>query len=113
MKIGSSTASIPNPTPLLFLITATALLLWPDASSVTAFLIAAAVAVPIAAFCVSYSAVGAMVALVIASAIPRLYVEIAGLKARPEHIICGALCISILFLKKQRRQPQQWIWPDY
>jgi hypothetical protein len=113
MKIGSSTASIPNPTPLLFLITATALLLWPDASSVTALLIAAAVAVPIAAFWLSYSAAWAMVALIIASAIPRLYVEIAGLKARPEHIICGALCISILFLKKKRRQPVQWIWPDY
>jgi O-Antigen ligase len=113
MKIGSSTASIPNPTPLLFLITVTALLLWPDASSVTALLIAAAVAVPIAAFLLSYSAVGAMVALVIASAIPRLYIEIAGLKARPEHIICGALCISILFLKKKRLQPVQWIWPDY
>jgi len=113
MKIGSSTASIPNPTPLLFFITATVLLLWPDASSVTALLIAAAVAVPIAAFWLSYSAAGAMVALVIASAIPRLYVEIAGLKARPEHIVCGALCISILFLKKKRRQPVQWIWPDY
>ena len=50
MKIGSSTASIPNPTALLFLITATALLLWPDASGVTAFLVVAAVAVPIAAF---------------------------------------------------------------
>jgi O-Antigen ligase len=113
MKIGSSTASIPNLTPLLFLITATAVLLWPDASSVTALLIAAAVAVPIAAFWLSYSAAGAMVALVIASAIPRLYIEIAGLKARPEHIICGALCISILFLKRKRRQPVQWIWPDY
>lgn len=113
MKIGSSTASIPNPTFLLFLITATALLLWPDASGVTALLIAAAVAVPIAAVWLSYSAVGAVIALVMASAIPRLYVEIGGLKARPEHIISGVLCLSILFLKKKRRQPVQWIWPDY
>ncbi|MGZ4874254.1 MAG: O-antigen ligase family protein [Candidatus Angelobacter sp.] len=113
MKIGSSTASIPNPTPLLFLITATALLLWPDAPGVTALLVVASVTVPIAAFWLSYSAVGAVIALVTASAIPRLYVEIGGLKARPEHIICGVLCISILFLKKKRRQPVQWIWPDY
>lgn len=113
MKIGSSTASIPNPTPLLFLIAATALLLWPDASGVTAFLVGAAVAVPIAVFWVSYSALGAIVALVIGSAVPRLYVEIAGLKARPEHVICGILCISILFLRKKRSQPIQWIWPDY
>jgi len=113
MKIGSSTASIPNPTPLLFLIAATALLLWPDASGVTALLVGAAIAVPIAIYSVSYSAVGAIVALIIGSAVPRLYVEIAGLKARPEHVICGILCISILFLRKKRSQPIQWIWPDY
>ncbi|HXA85978.1 MAG TPA: O-antigen ligase family protein [Candidatus Dormibacteraeota bacterium] len=113
MKIGSSTASIPNPTPLLFLITATALLLWPDAPGLTALIVAAAVMAPIAVFCLSYSAVGAIIALIVASAVPRLYVEIAGLKARPEHIICGVLCISILFLKRQRRRPVQWIWPDY
>lgn len=113
MKIGSSTASIPNPTPLLFLIAATALLLWPDASGTTALLVAAAVAVPIAVFWMSYSAAGAIIALVIGSAAPRLYVEIGGLKARPEHVICGVLCISILFLRKKRSQPIQWIWPDY
>ncbi|MBZ5490038.1 MAG: O-antigen ligase family protein [Acidobacteriia bacterium] len=113
MKIGSSTASIPNPTPLLFLITATALLVWPDASGVTAFVVAAAVLVPIAVFWTSYSTVGAIIALIIGSAAPRLYVEIAGLKARPEHVICGVLCISILFLRKKRSQPVRWTWPDY
>jgi len=113
MKIGSSTASIPNPTPLLFLITATVVVLWPDASGVTALLVAAAIAVPIAVFWLSYSAVGAVVALIIASTAPRLFVEIGGLKARPEHFICGMLCISIFFFWKKRRQPVQWIWPDY
>src|SRR6478609_1430054 len=113
MKIGSSTASIPNPTPLLFLITATALLLWPDASGTTALVIAAAAAVPFAAFWLSYSSVWAVIALVTSSAVPRLYVEIGGLKARPEHIIAGVMCISILILKKKRRQPVRWIWPDY
>ena len=113
MKIGSSTASIPNPTPLLFLITATVVLVWPDASGVTALLVAAAIAVPIAAFWLSYSAAGAIVALIVASSAPRLFVEVGGLKARPEHFVCGILCISILFLWKKRRQPVQWIWPDY
>src|SRR6476646_8526844 len=113
MKIGSSTASIPNPTPLLFLITATALLLWPDASGVTALLVAAAIAVPIAVIWLSYSAAGAIIALIIASSAPRLFVEIGGLKARPEHFVCGILCISIFFLWKKRSQPVQWIWPDY
>jgi O-antigen ligase/polysaccharide polymerase Wzy-like membrane protein len=113
MKIGSSTASVPNPTPLLFLITATALLLWPDTSGVTAFLVVVAIAVPIAMVWLSSSASAAVIALILAAAIPRLYVDIGGLKARPEHLICGALCISILFLNKKRRQPVQWIWPDY
>jgi hypothetical protein len=113
MKIGSSTASIPNPTPLLFLITATVVLLWPDASGVTALLVAAAIAVPIAAIWLSYSAAVAIVALIIASSAPRLFVEIGGLKARPEHFVCGILCISIFFLWKKRSQPVQWIWPDY
>jgi hypothetical protein len=113
MKIGSSTASIPNPTPLLFLITATALLLWPDASGSTAFIVAAAVMAPIAIIWLSNNAAGAVIALTMASAVPRLYIEIGGLKARPEHIISGALCISILFLNRQRSRPVQWIWPDY
>src|SRR5438270_1630767 len=113
MKIGSSTASIPNPTPLLFLIAATALLLWPDASGTTALLVATTIAVPIAVFWMSYSALGAIVALILGSAAPRLYVEIGGLKARPEHVACGVLCISILFLRKKRSQPIRWIWPDY
>jgi hypothetical protein len=113
MKIGSSTASIPNPTPLLFLITATAVLFWPDASGVTALLVAGAIAAPIAAFGLSYSAVGAVIALIIASTAPRLFVEIGGLKARPEHFICGILCISIFFLWKKRSHPVKWIWSDY
>src|ERR1041385_7639887 len=113
MKIGSSTASIPNPTPLLFLITATVVLLWPDVSGVTALVAVAAIAVPITAFWLSYSAAGAIIALIIASSAPRLFVEIGGLKARPEHFVCGILCISILFLWKKRSQPVRWIWPDY
>ncbi len=113
MKIGSSTASIPNPTPLLFLITATVVLLWPDTSGVTALVAVAAIAVPIAAFWLSYSAAGAIIALIIASSAPRLFVEIGGLKARPEHFVCGTLCISIFFLWKKRSQPVRWIWPDY
>ncbi|HEX3153864.1 MAG TPA: O-antigen ligase family protein [Candidatus Angelobacter sp.] len=113
MKIGSSTASIPNPTPLLFLLTATAVLLWPDASGGTALLVAAAIAVPLAAFSLSYSAAGGIIALIIASTAPHLFVEIGGLKARPEHFICGILSISIFFLWKKRSQPVRWIWPDY
>jgi hypothetical protein len=113
MKIGSSTASIPNPTPLLFLITAAAILLWPDAMGTTAIMVTAAILVPLGAYWLAESPSVAIAMLVVASAIPRLYLEVAGLKARPEHIIGGILCVSTLFLWKKRRQPVRWMAPDY
>src|ERR1700681_2189068 len=113
MKIGSSTASVPNPTPLLFFITATALLLWPDAVGMTALLVTAALLAPLAAYWLAENPGLAVILLVTASAVPRLYVEIGGLKARPEHTVGGIMCIRILFLWKNRRQPVRWLWPDY
>jgi O-Antigen ligase len=113
MKIGSLTASIPNPTPLLFLITAAAIVLWPDAMGITAIAVTAAILLPLAAMWLAESPGVAIAALVVASAAPRLYLEIAGLKARPEHIIGGILCISVLFIWKARRMPVRWMAPDY
>ena len=113
MKIGSSVASIPNPTPLLFLLTAIALLLWPDAIGFTTMAVIAVIAVPVALFWLAKSPQVAIVALLTASAMPRIFIEIAGLKARPEHIISGLMICTIPFLWKNRKEPVQWIWPDY
>lgn len=113
MKIGSLTASITNPTPFLFLMTAAVIVLWPDAMGTTALAVTAAVLLPLTALLLAESPPVAMAALVIASAVPRLYLEIAGLKARPEHIIGGIVCISVLFLWKIRRMQVRWMAPDY
>src|SRR5260221_3380990 len=113
MKTGSSTASIPNPTPLLFLITAIALLAWPDAVGLTTLAVAGAIVVPAALLWFTKNPPAAIMALLAASAAPRLFIEITGLKARPEHVISGLMICAIPFLWKRREQPVQWIWPDY
>src|ERR1051326_622354 len=113
MKTGSSVASIPNPTPLLFLLTALAVLIWPDAIGFTALAVVAAIIVPVALFWLGKSPQVAVTALLVASAVPRIFVDIGGLKARPEHLISGMLFCAIPFVWKRREQPVRWILPDY
>jgi O-antigen ligase len=113
MRTGSSVASLPNPTPLLFLFTAVVLLVWPDAMGVTALAVFGAIAVPAALVFMVRSPQVAMIALIAASAVPRVFVEVAGLKARPEHIIAGLMIFTIPFLLKKREQPVRWILADY
>ena len=55
----------------------------------------------------------AILALLVASAVPRIFLEIGGLKARPEHIVSGMMICVAPFLWKKREQAVQWIWPDY
>jgi len=113
MKTGSSVASLPNPTPLLFLVTAVALLLWPDAMGITALAVIAAIIVPVALFWLGKSPQVAIAALLVASAVPRIFIDIGGLKARPEHIIGGLMICTIPFVWRKREQPVPWILPDY
>jgi len=113
MKTGSSYASIPNPTPVLFLITAIALLVWPDAAAKTTVAISGAVLLPIAVIVLARSPKAAIVALVAASAAPRLFIEILGLRARPEHLVSVLLLCLVPFIWKRREQPIQWTDPDY
>jgi O-antigen ligase len=113
MKISSSTEPIADPTPLLFLVPAIAILLWPDAVGTTALVLAGAIFIPLIVYWFSQSPAAAIIALVVASAIPRLYVEILGLKARPEHIVGGLLLCATPFLLKKRRQPVRWMAVDY
>src|ERR1700694_1112752 len=113
MKIGSSIASTPDPTPLLFLIPVIAILVWPDALGTTALLLAAVIFVPLAVYWFSRRPDFALVSLVVASAIPRLYIEVGNLKARPEHIIGGLMCCATPFLWKKRQAKMRWMVPDY
>src|SRR5579859_1983014 len=113
MRTGSSVASLLNPTPLLFLITAVVLLVWPDAMGVTALAVVGAVVLPAALVFMVRSPQVAMIALIAASAVPRIFVDVAGMKARPEHIIGGLMIFTIPFLLKKREQPVRWILADY
>jgi O-antigen ligase len=113
MRTGSSVASFPNPTPLLFLVTAIALLLWPDAAGLTTVAVAAAIAIPVTLFFLATSPQVAIVILIIASAVPRIFIEIAGLKARPEHIVSGMMICTLPFLWRKRVQRVQWMWADF
>src|SRR5205809_2709497 len=113
MKIGSSTESVPDPTPLLLLIPAIAILLWPETFSTVALGLAGAVCVAPVIYWFVRAPVVAVIALVVASATPRLYVEIGGLKARPEHIVGGLVCCALPFILKKRQQPLRWTRVDY
>ncbi|HZD96080.1 MAG TPA: O-antigen ligase family protein, partial [Candidatus Sulfotelmatobacter sp.] len=112
MKTGSSVASLPNPTPLLFLITAIAILAWPDAVGLTALIVMGSIAIPALVIWMGKSPPAAIIALLASSAAPRLFVEIAGLKARPEHIVSGLMVFVAIFLWKKRAEPVRWMKAD-
>ncbi|HKD78939.1 MAG TPA: O-antigen ligase family protein [Candidatus Angelobacter sp.] len=113
MKTVSSAPSLPNPTPILFLITAIALLLWPDAVGMTALVVAGAIAIPIAMVGMMKSPLVAIATLLAASAMPRIFIEIGGLKARPEHIVGGVMLCLVPLFRRKRERPVEWITPDY
>src|SRR5947209_11797885 len=113
MKIGSSTESLPDPTPLLLLVSAIVILLWPETFGTAMLaLVGGLCVVPVVYWFVRRPEV-AVIALVVASAVPRLYIEIAGLKARPEHIVGGLACCALPFILKKRQQPVRWTEVDY
>ena len=113
MKIGSSVAPIPNPTALFFVITATALLIWPDAVGMIALAGIGVIAGTFGAFWLSRSPGAAVAAMIAASAMPRLFVEIGGLKARPEHLVCGLMVLLAPFWLRHRPEPVKWHKFDY
>jgi len=113
MKSGSSIASVPNPTAVLFLVAATALLIWPDKPIMIALAVVALIAGTFGAFWLSRSPGVAAVAMIAASAVPRLFVEIGGLKARPEHLVCGLMVLLAPFWLRHRPEPVQWHKFDY
>lgn len=113
MKTSAPAALIPNPTPVLFLVTAIAILIWPDAAGTTAVVVILGLAVPTALIWLAKSPTAAIAALIVASAVPRVFVEIMGMKAHPEHIVSGALVLVAPFLWKKRERKMQWITADY
>src|SRR5437016_9338443 len=113
MKIGPSTEFVPDSTPLLLLVPAIVILLWPETFGTSVLVLAGAICVAPVIYLFVRRPEVAVIALVVASAVPRLYVEIAGLKARPEHIVGGLACCALPFILKKRQQPVRWTVVDY
>ncbi|HEV2986835.1 MAG TPA: O-antigen ligase family protein [Candidatus Angelobacter sp.] len=113
MKISSSTEPIPDPTPLLLLLPVIVILLWPETFGTTVLAIVGGMCVVPLVYSFVRRPEIAVVALIVASAVPRLYVEIVGLKARPEHIVGGLVFCALPFVLKRRREPVRWTAVDY
>ncbi len=113
MKNGSSIASVPNPTAVLFIITAAALLIWRDSPIVISLAVIAVIVGTFGAYWLSHSPGAAVAAMIAASAMPRLFVEIGGLKARPEHLVCGLMVLLAPFWWRHRPEPVKWHKFDY
>jgi len=113
MRTGSSSALTSNPAPVLFLIAAVAVLFWPDAAVLTTLTACLVLVVSALLIWVWVSRDAAIIGLITASAVPRLFVEIGGLKAHPEHMLSGAMIVAIPFVWKKREQPLQWTRAEY
>jgi len=119
MKSPDRSATIPNPTPLFFLVAATVawFLLWkedPDSIWLLAlFILACIVLVPVSVYALAVRPEFAVALLFAAVAMPRWSVELGGLKARPEHIACGLLLLALPYWMKRRKHPLVWMTADY
>ena len=114
MRNSSQTVSIPDPTPFLFLIATASALVWAiGESSLTGTLILGAATVPFAIYLISRHFTAAAVLLIAATVMPRFFVEISGLKARPEHIAVGLMCVAMPFWWKKVKDQPLWIRADY
>jgi hypothetical protein len=111
--------SIPNPTPLLFFLAG--LIVWlvflhedPDSIGLMILLgLAAVIVVPICIYNLTMKPLVATFVLFSAVVMPRFFVEIGGMKARPEHIICGILIFSLPYWFRQQKHQLVWLFADY
>lgn len=72
-----------------------------------------AVVVPFCIYTLAVRPVAAIAALTISAAMPRYFVEIGGLKARPEHIICGIFFLALPYWFKRAKNQVAWMAADY
>ena len=116
MKSSSQSRAIPDPTLALFLVAAGLVWALLAQDETVRIMILLALLIPFGLWFthrLATSAATGAALLVVASAMPRFTVEIGGMKARPEHIAAGLLCLTVPFLLKQRQKPTPWIYADY
>jgi len=110
---------MPNPTPLLFLLAAVIVwfgFLYEGKDSIGLPIVIILISLVIIPICIYYLAVRPLVATVVlfaAAVMPRYFVEIGGMKARPEHIICGVLIFLLPYWFRRRNHQFMWMFADY
>ena len=116
IKRQSSAFAVPNPTPVLFLMAA--ILAWnftgADKSpfSQTAALIVLSVVVAGLIYLLARRPVLAVIMLIASGAAARFYVEIFGMKARPEHFAIVLFGLALPFWPRKQWEKPYWIFPD-
>lgn len=109
MKNRALEAPIPDPTPVLLLITAVSILLATSESmSWMALIVPAVVLIPALIYFISSDMVAAVGTLIVATVISRFFLQVSTLRARPEHIAVGLLCCMAPFVMKRRTTPVLW-----
>src|SRR5580765_7516056 len=108
--------SIPNPTAFIFLMAAMlAWSLWsedPGPASLAAGCVVAAVVGGGLVYVLSQRPLFAVIGLVAAGSMSRLYVLVFGLKARPEHFAVILFCLALPFWQRRETQRPRWMLPD-
>lgn len=107
---------MPNPTPLLILMAG--ILIWykwgEDAGPISALAagLVMAVIAAVVVIVVTRRPWVAAIFLVAAGTMARVYVEIMGLKARPEHFAIVLFCLALPFWPRHEWPRPRWILPD-
>ncbi|HEU5228403.1 MAG TPA: O-antigen ligase family protein [Ktedonobacteraceae bacterium] len=113
MKNSSLSFASPDPTPtLLVMAAACAWLYWVGDMGWVAMLPAALVLIPTAVYLLSQNISLALAAILGSAAMPRYFAQISGIKARPEHIVTGLLCLSAVFIYKRLDNKPRWMFAD-
>ena len=108
----------PSPMPIFFLVGSSAVLAWLFMDSPWLALAILGVALlPLLTYWLTTDLDATAIILIVAAAIPRISIEISGLKARPEHIATVIVLFVLLgtaaFSSQHRFQRPYWSLPDY
>src|SRR5947209_8364841 len=113
MRNPSSSLSIPDPTPALFLVAIATVLIWVvgDAGWLSLLILGVAVA-PFLLSQLFSRPMANIAVLVIGASMPRFFAEIGGVKARPEHIAVGLVGLATLYWWRKNRELTVWMKAD-
>jgi oligosaccharide repeat unit polymerase len=107
--------AVPDPTPFLFLAVGAFAWILVGSSGVGQVVAIAVAALPALVWAgkkvISRPETG-VVLIMVAAVVPRWFLEVGGLKARPEHIAAGILLLAIPLLIRNRRLSPEWIKAD-